>query len=314
MSAGNFMELEHSPLFGIDSLKSLTLLLNISDEEELDKLCSTENYHIYFSGSNKRLVEAPNDRLKTIQKTFNKYLQKIETPKYVFSGRKKTNNILNAKEHINCNDMICTDVKKFFPSTNIKYVKHFLISHLKMEKKVANILSKLLTVNGHLPTGAPSSVLLTYWAYKETFDKIHDFAERIGLKMTIYVDDITFSSKSKISKILLSYVKKELSNVGLTLHPDKIRRYRCSKYKHTTGVCIDKKHQLRIPNKTRKKLMDLIEGENICDFTTQKLEKIISLIKYMQRIEPKSFQQLLKKVKEEYKLRPNNEKMKKHSK
>lgn len=314
MSANNNIKIENSSLYGIDSLNTLILLLGIHGKEELNKLCSVENYNIYHTGPKRRLVEAPNKRLKLIQKKFNNYLQKIETPKYVFTGRKKTNNILNAKVHIDCNDMMCTDIKKFFPSTNIKYVKQFLIKHLKMPEGIADILSKILTVNNHLPTGSPSSVLLTYWSYKDTFDTIHDFTENIGIKMTIYVDDMTFSSKSKISHTLIPFVDKELADVDLTLHPEKIKRYKCSKYKHSTGVCIDKRHQLRIPNKTRKKLIDLIEGKNICDLTTQELEKGMSSIKYMQGIEHKAFQCALEKMKEEYKLRPKSEKMKKHIK
>lgn len=314
MSVNNNIKIENSPLYGIDSLNTLIILFGIHGEEELNKLCSVKNYNIYHTGLKKRLVEAPNKRLKLIQQKFNNYLQKIETPEFVFAGRKKTNNILNAKVHIDCNDMMCTDIKKFFPSTNIKYVEQFLIKYLKMSKDIANILSKILTVNNHLPTGAPSSVLLTYWSYKDTFDTIHDFAEHIGIKMTIYVDDMTFSSKSKIARTLLPFVDKELLNVDLTLHPDKIKRYKCSKYKHSTGVCIDKKHQMRIPNKTRKKLIDLIEGKNICHLTTQELEKGISSIKYMQRIESKAFQRTLEKMKEEYRLRPKSEKMKKHIK
>ena len=312
MSVNNNIKIENSSLYEIDSLNTLMLLLGIHGEDELCKLCSVENYNIYYTGPKKRLVEAPYKRLKLIQKKFNNYLQKIETPEYVFAGRKKTSNILNAKVHIDCNDMMCADIKKFFPSTNIIYVKQFLIKYLKMTEEVANILSKILTVNNHLPTGAPSSVLLTYWSYKDTFDAIHVFAENIGIKMTIYVDDMTFSAKSKISRLLTPFVDKKLSSVGLTLHPEKIKRYKCSKYKHSTGVCIDKRHQMRIPNKTRKKLIDLIEGKNICDLTTQELEKGISSIKYMQGIEPKAFQHTLEKMKEEYKLRPKSEKMKKH--
>lgn len=314
MSVNNNIKIENSPLYGIDSLNTLIILFGIHGEEELNKLCSVKNYNIYHTGLKKRLVEAPNKRLKLIQQKFNNYLQKIETPEFVFAGRKKINNILNAKVHIDCNDMMCTDIKKFFPSTNIKYVEQFLIKYLKMSKDIANILSKILTVNNHLPTGAPSSVLLTYWSYKDTFDTIHDFAEHIGIKMTIYVDDMTFSSKSKIARTLLPFVDKELLNVDLTLHPDKIKRYKCSKYKHSTGVCIDKKHQMRIPNKTRKKFIDLIEGKNICHLTTQELEKGISSIKYMQGIESKAFQRTLEKMKEEYRLRPKSEKMKKHIK
>ncbi len=105
MNANNNIKIEHSSLYEIASLNTLILLLGIHGKEELNKLCSVENYNIYHTGPKKRLVEAPNKRLKLIQKKFNNYLQKIETPKYVFAGRKKTNNILNAKVHIDCNDI-----------------------------------------------------------------------------------------------------------------------------------------------------------------------------------------------------------------
>ena len=108
MNANNTIKIEHSSLYGITSLNTLILQLGINGEEELNKLCSVENYNIYHTGPKRRLVEAPNKRLKLIQKRFNNYLQKIETPKFVFAGRKKTNNILNAKVHKDCNDMICT--------------------------------------------------------------------------------------------------------------------------------------------------------------------------------------------------------------
>ena len=69
----NNIKIENSSLYGIDSLNTLMLLLGIHGEDELCKLCSVENYNIYYTGPKKRLVEAPYKRLKLIQKKFNNY-------------------------------------------------------------------------------------------------------------------------------------------------------------------------------------------------------------------------------------------------
>ena len=76
-------------------------------EDELKTLLSNNNYKVYTVGPKNRIIEEPDKKLKNIQTKFNKLLQQIETPPYVFAGRKKMNHISNAKAHIDCNDMIC---------------------------------------------------------------------------------------------------------------------------------------------------------------------------------------------------------------
>lgn len=215
------------------------------------------------------------------------------------------NHISNAKAHIDCNDMICADIKKFFPHTKIKYLQEFLETNLKFSPDLALDVANLLTINGHLPTGAPSSPLLTFWSYKIVFDKIYDFATNLGITMTIYIDDMTFSSKSKVSKKLIPFVDAELTRVGLELHPEKLKNFKCSKYKHVTGVCIDRKHSLVVKNEHRDNLLKILNSkDDITQLSTEQIETCIGMIKSMQLIEPKIFELTLKKLKEIYKLRP----------
>lgn len=304
MNANNDIKIENSSLYNIRR-EDLLLLLGIKNDAILQELISDNNYNVYMIQPKNRIIEEPNKNLKAVQTKFNKLLQRIETPEYVFAGRKKMNYILNAKAHMCCNDMICTDIRKFFPNTNIKYLQNFFENDLRMSPDVAIDISNLLTINGHLPTGAPSSPLLTFWAYKEVFDKIYNFAKSLGITMTLYVDDMTFSSKSKVSKNLISFVDRELSNVGLQLHPEKIKRFKCSENKHVTGVCIDKKHRLRVKNEHRKNLLEMLNSkEDITQLTTKQIETCIGMIQSMQLIEPKIFETTLKKLKEIYKLQP----------
>ena len=174
MNVHNGIKIEDSSLYSINR-ECLFLLLGIKNNDELKTLLSSNNYKVYTVEPKNRIIEEPDKKLKNIQTKFNKLLQKIETPPYVFAGRKKMNHILNAKAHIDCNDMICTDIKKFFPHTKIKYLQEFLETNLMFSPDLALDIANLLTINGHLPTGAPSSPLLTFWSYKIVFDKIYDF-------------------------------------------------------------------------------------------------------------------------------------------
>src|SRR5690349_8286779 len=57
--------------------------------------------------------------LKGIQKRINNLLQQITLPDYVFGAIRGSNNILNAREHINNNYFFSVDLKNFF--TNISH-------------------------------------------------------------------------------------------------------------------------------------------------------------------------------------------------
>lgn len=304
MKLNNDIKIEDSVLYNINSLEKLMLILGISSKDEFVELSKNTNYKVYRIEAKNRLVEEPLEKLKKVQTKFNKLLQQIITPEYVFAGRKKMNYIKNALAHIDCNDMVCTDIKKFFPNTNRIYTLSFLTEHLKMSKDIAEILTNILTIDGHLPTGAPSSPLLTFWSYRTVFDKIYFFAKNLGITMTIYIDDMTFSSKSKVSSSLIPFVREELIKVGLKLHPDKIKRFKCSKNKHVTGNCINRKHQLIVPNKQREKFINLIKNKELNSLTTEQLASGIGQIKTMQLIEPKIFEPTLKKLLNIYKQRP----------
>lgn len=304
MKQNNDIKIEDSVLYNIDSLEKLMLILGISSKSEFIELAKNTNYKVYRIEAKNRLVEEPNEKLKKVQTKFNKLLQQIITPEYVFAGRKKMNYIKNALAHIDCNDMICTDIKKFFPNTNKTYTLSFLTDYLKMSKEIAEILASILTIDGHLPTGAPSSPLLTFWSYRIVFDKIYFFAKNLGIKMTIYIDDMTFSSKSKVSSSLIPFIREELMKVELKLHPDKIKRFKCSKNKHVTGNCINRKHQLMVPNRQREKLINLIKDKDLNNLSTKELKSGIGQIKTMQLTEPKIFEPTLKKLINIYNKRP----------
>ena len=94
--------------------------------------------------------------------------------------------------------VLCVDIHSFYPSTDDKKVLQFYKNSLKTPNDIAKVLTELTTFNGHLPTGAPTSVILAFFAYAKTFDDIYMKAQELKIDMSVYVDDVTFSSQNPI--------------------------------------------------------------------------------------------------------------------
>ena len=61
--------------------------------------------------------------------------------------------------------ILCIDIHSFYPSTDSIKVLQFYKHSLEIPNDIANILTNLTTFDAHLPTGAPTSVILAYFAY-----------------------------------------------------------------------------------------------------------------------------------------------------
>jgi RNA-directed DNA polymerase len=144
--------------------------------------------------------------LKKIQKRIYTFLLKnVEMPKYAYGGVSKRDNVLNAKQHQGNKFIFNTDLKSYFPSISHKQV-FALFRELGFSPTVARILTKLTTYERRVPQGVPTSTLIANLVFKKTGDKILNFAELNQMKFTIFVDDLTMSSKidfkNKIPAIL----------------------------------------------------------------------------------------------------------------
>jgi len=72
------------------------------------------------------------------------------------------------------------DIRKFFPSSSSHYVQRFFEEVLEYPPDVASRARRLLTYDGHLPTGGNASTILSFWAYKPLFDEIDALAKAQG--------------------------------------------------------------------------------------------------------------------------------------
>ena len=271
------------PLYGLKSKKKLVHLLHI-DNNKLTKqnyVASLISPYIDNKGK-QRLIEPPREELKIIQKRIKLMLGKIEVPQNIFSGIKGRSYADNALMHTSDKrrNLFKIDLTAFFPSISRDTVYHFFNKDLCCSPDVAEILTNLTTIDieksqtnylseiysfldekgvtckNHLISGAPTSQIMSYLVNHQMFDEMQYIANKNNAIMTVYVDDVTFSSENRISKRFREDIKAIVKKHGYRISKSKVKTYTKLYPKLITGVIIDAKGIPIIKNSMREKIIN----------------------------------------------------------
>ena len=239
--------IEKSPLYQLKSRKKLLEMFYVPKYNLLEKLTLDQsNYKVYNiqdkNKPKKRKIEEPKDHLKKFHKKFNDLLQRIEVPEFVKAGIKGSCYVDNGRAHINGKHFFCSDIEKFFSNSRKQKVFQFLLYDLQMEADIASLLTNILTFDNHLPTGAPSSQLLT----------------------------------RPIPQSFKDYVINRLNSEGLSINKKKTKTFNKNQYKKTTGTVISPDNKLLVPNKLQHKIYVLKHKENKTDKEIMSLKGMLN--------------------------------------
>lgn len=250
--------LEYSPLYKLRNRRKLAKLLLLPDN--FFRVFRLYRYNEFSkpkpNGDGERKYMNPEDELKRIQRKIYKLFKRIEIPNWVKSSRQGESYITNCKAHLNADYVLTMDISKFYDSASKKYIYKLFDKTFEMEADIAAIMTSLLMNGELLPTGGPASQIIVFWAYREMFFKIEALARKYNCQFTLYVDDMTFSSKTAISHKLHNGILNLLGQYGLTAKKEKSCYYTPNKFKMITGCGINKKGELVLPNSKRKKIID----------------------------------------------------------
>ena len=247
--------LNQSPFYKVTSPRRLAEDVFGVDAAALQELVDRPaNYRIFDIKQNGKLrkVEEPKPELQSLHKRASILLARIETPDYLHSAIKGRSYLSNARAHLESPGLIKVDVRKFFQSVKRVTVADFFRRHMLCAPDVAGMLAKLLTIDGHLPTGSAVSPILSYYAHKDMFDEIEALANTHGLKMTCYVDDMCLSGAAARRWILFQ-VRGVIARHGLRSH--KAHYFGPTRPRIVTGVVIHRGRAL-LPNRRHKKISE----------------------------------------------------------
>lgn len=307
---------EKSPLYKLSSKKFLSYLLKCDIKFFKNIESSRDDYKIWVQdksgGGGKRNIEEPKVKLKFVQKRLSYLLKSVETPCWLKSGKKKESYITNAKVHIDCSYMLCVDIKSFYPTASSEFVFRCFKNEFLMAENIAWILTKIVTIPNeendywYLPTGTATSQLISFWGYKKTFEEINALAEKYGIRFSLYVDDMTFSSKKKISRKFVAKVESLLNNVGLKINNEKTEFFSKTDFKVVTGNSISPENQLLVLNRHRKSIVDMVYRRKVEDLNDKELLTLTGRILSCMQIEPGFFEHVYNRARKEMKARRLN--------
>ena len=279
-------KLEQSPLFRLSNKSKLADLLKIN-KKTLLKLSKNPPYNSFYKDRN---INEPKKNLKKVQSRLKDILARIETPHWLFSGKKGVSYIDNASYHKDSPYVVTCDIASFYPNCKKEKVFQIFKYHFKMADDVAWVLTDLLCFKGSLPIGSPSSQIVAFWAYRPTFERVYQKISSFGGKISLYVDDISISSEKPIPKNIVQEIDFELRKVGHKIKPSKTKRYGKCDFKLITGSAISPNGVLKIPNKRRKKLINSFQDNEISK------QSIVGQIRAGQMIEKNYCKETLRKL------------------
>lgn len=231
-------------------------------------------------------------------------LFKIETPKYLKSGVKKQSHITNAKYHSDSNFFLLMDIKGFYPSITKPKIKKQLIMTYNQSSNVAEFISNSITVpqkkasgKRALITGSPLSQYFAYVINKKMFDELNQVSEAENIKFSVYVDDMTFSSKEVIPYKFHTKIFSILTKYGYSTHlrgEKKNFRGRVGDKSKITGVQITK-YGFRLLKKHKDKIQDVLKSPE----SEKRQKTLLGLVHYAIHVNPKyiKYKHLLEKYK-----------------
>lgn len=295
--------IDQSPIYKLSSKRKLATILQV---EYASLLHSKDwiNYtvsEIEKGSGGFRTIYDPCRELKQVQRRIKNLLSRISIPNWVFSGRKGVCHVDNGKHHEHSVYFIQSDLHAFYDSCSRERVYRLFKDRFKCSSDVSALLSDLTTLTLEdgstvIPTGSPCAQLVAFLAYQDMFNELHNLASNHGCKFSLYVDDLTFSSKMPFSNPAV--FKKKLHQIvkryGHSLSLSKTAYRGADEAKIVTGVTITKEGVSAIPNKLRYKI---VQGTaQSCASDTSTALSTLGRISSARMIEPSAFPEAERQV------------------
>lgn len=137
------------------------------------------------------------------------------------------------------------------------------LTTIDIEKSQANCLDEVyrfldakgVTCKNHLISGAPTSQIMSYLVNHRMFDEMQKVADANDAIMTVYVDDVTFSTENRISRDFREKILAIVRKYGYRISKSKVKKYTKLYPKLVTGVVIDSEGHPVIKNSMREKII-----------------------------------------------------------
>jgi len=256
---------EDAPIERDMSLTQLALAIGVSPRLLTSFTHKAVNHYRFFSigkkGGGKREIASPRFFLKTVQYWIKSYvLCHLKIHKACHAYLRGKSIISNAKPHVGKRYVANIDIENYFGSISRDHVFRLLRKN-GIGEKLSGTVANIVTLDGTLPQGAPTSPDISNAFLLEVDEKLTKLSEIYKLKYTRYADDITISGESRSDiESVISRCNMLLGEYGLKLKDEKTRVASNKTTQRVTGLVVNEK--IQPPKEFRKKVRAIFHNAN----------------------------------------------------
>lgn len=208
--------------------------------------------------------------LKKAQRKIHKYICScitFENIPYLHSTIRNVSYASNSKVHVGEKNVLMIDLKDFFTKINKDKVKKTFMHFFDLHNNIAEIYASILTSPNDEPPfhndyvlgqGLPSSPIIAYLCNADLFDYLNKYCCENNIKMTVYVDDVTFSSNEKIKQETIDKIIGTFIANGLKVNRNKVHLSDFNKKAKITG-CYVSNQGIKVKNSKHEEIKVLYE-------------------------------------------------------
>jgi len=209
--------------------------------KNIDTLYNT--FEIPKKSGGKRIILAPNNSLKIIQRCLALLLQAGYQPTLSVNGFVPERSVVtNATIHANKKFVLNIDLENFFPNISYGRVQAVLqLKPLALQPTIAGYIAKLACYEGFLPQGAPTSPVLSNLICQRLDRRIEALVKSHKIFYTRYADDLTLSCDEPFQNGFLNHLDQIIQKEGFTLNMQKLRLQLRNSRQEVTGLTVNDK-------------------------------------------------------------------------
>jgi RNA-directed DNA polymerase len=252
-------------------------------EKTLEKMlaeCKYTQFYIPKPKGEKRLIETPEQSLKSLQGQLNKHFQAAYhtvRPACAYGALVATadetaprNIYTNAMQHIGKKWLLNVDIRRFFPSISADMVHQALKNPpFAFDDMATASLTQLTTFEKRLPTGAPTSPILSNIVCLSLDAQLEAIAREYEWTYTRFIDDLSFSSYQPFDTAQVEAIEKTMAAEKFAINNKKLTIRKIKDKPEVTGLVLKKKK----PDISERFIRDL--QQNILWYHAMSEEKMI---------------------------------------
>lgn len=196
-------------------------------------------------GGGVRQIVAPDPATKALQRRIlHRLLARLPVHPACHGFERGRSIVSNAAPHAGQGVVIRLDIRDFFRSTSARRVRRFF-RVLGWNREAAAVLSRLTTLDGGLPQGAPTSPRLANLVNIQLDARLDGLASTFQATYTRYADDLTFSfgdGGHDLERPVIQATRRFLRQTGYELHLGrKLRVRRRHQRQLVTGLVVNER-------------------------------------------------------------------------